>query len=106
VLYRPKKGFNMPMSAWIRGEWNGIIRDILLSDRSQARGYFNRAVIRRWLTEHEQGTKDHGQKLWSLFMLELWFLMNVDGELKRSDSLLTTSSSSAASVSFPTAVIL
>jgi asparagine synthase (glutamine-hydrolysing) len=87
VLYRPKKGFNMPMSGWIRGELNGLVRDTILSDTFNARGYFNRAVIKGWLDEHERGTKDHGQKLWSLFILELWFLMFVDGQLKRSDSI-------------------
>lgn len=87
VLYRPKKGFNMPMSAWIRGELNGLVKETILSDAFHARGYFNRDVIRKWFDEHEQGTKDHGQKLWSLFILELWFLMFVDGRLKRSDSL-------------------
>ncbi len=87
VLYRPKKGFNMPMSAWIRGDLNGLVKDTILSDVSSARGWFNRAVIRRWIEEHERGTHDHGQKLWSLLMLELWFLMFVDGKLKRSDAL-------------------
>ncbi|MDQ1910392.1 asparagine synthase (glutamine-hydrolyzing) [Paenibacillus sp. GD4] len=91
VLYRPKKGFNMPMSAWLRGELNGLVRETLLSEKLNARGYFNRAVIRRWLEEHEQGKADHGQKLWSLFILELWFLMFVDGKLKRSDALVSAS---------------
>jgi asparagine synthase (glutamine-hydrolysing) len=87
VLYRPKKGFNMPMSEWIRGDLNGVVREIILSDKAAGRGYFNRAVIRKWLEEHEQRSQDHGQKLWSLFVLELWFLMFVDGSLKRTDSL-------------------
>lgn len=87
VLYRPKKGFNMPMSDWIRGELNGLVKETLLSDRFKTRGYFNGAVIRQWIDEHERGIRDHGQKLWSLFMLELWFLMFVDQTLKRTDSL-------------------
>jgi asparagine synthase (glutamine-hydrolysing) len=87
VLYRPKKGFNMPMSGWIRGELNGLVRDTLLSGRATGRGYFNTAVIRHWLEEHESGSADHGQKLWSLFILELWFLMFVDGQLQRTNSL-------------------
>ncbi|WP_284641725.1 asparagine synthase (glutamine-hydrolyzing) [Paenibacillus silviterrae] len=89
VLYRPKKGFNMPMSDWVRGELNSLVRETLLSERASRRGYFNRAVIRRWLEEHERGAADHGQKLWSLFILELWFLMFVDGKLKRSDALIS-----------------
>jgi asparagine synthase (glutamine-hydrolysing) len=87
ILYRPKKGFTMPMSAWIRGELNGLVKETILSDRFRARGYFNRDIVRKWLDEHERGIRDHGQKLWSLFILELWFLMFVDGQLKRSDAL-------------------
>jgi asparagine synthase (glutamine-hydrolysing) len=87
VLYRPKKGFNMPMSDWIRGELNGAVKEALLSDRFASRGYFNRFAVGRWIDEHERGIRDHGQKLWSLLMLELWFQMFVDGTLKRSDAL-------------------
>ncbi len=88
VLYRPKKGFNMPMSAWLRGELRGLVRETLLSEKAAARGYFKTETIRRWLEEHDSGKQDHGQKLWSLLILELWFLMFVDKQLTRSDSLL------------------
>jgi asparagine synthase (glutamine-hydrolysing) len=91
ILYRPKKGFNLPMSAWIRGELNSMVKETILSDKCNNRGYFNRPVIRNWVDEHERGTHDHGQKLWSLFILELWFLMFVDEQLKRSDSLAASS---------------
>jgi asparagine synthase (glutamine-hydrolysing) len=87
VVYRPKKGFNLPMSDWIRGGLNGIVKETLYSPAFAARGYFNQTAVRRWMDEHERGARDHGQKLWSLFVLELWFLMFVDGQLKRTDSL-------------------
>lgn len=93
VLYRPKKGFNMPMSDWIRGELNGLVKETLLSETCRSRGYFRQATIRHWLDEHERGAADHGQKLWSLFMLELWFRMFIDRSLKRTVSLSSMVSS-------------
>ncbi|HOX37871.1 MAG TPA: asparagine synthase (glutamine-hydrolyzing) [Candidatus Brocadiia bacterium] len=72
VVKRPKMGFGVPIAEWLRGGFGAITREMLLSDRATARGYFRRETIERLMTEHVQGRADHGYKLWALLMLEMW----------------------------------
>src|SRR5205085_4483615 len=38
ILNRPKMGFPVPFSAWTRGRWNAVAREILLDRRTRERG--------------------------------------------------------------------
>ncbi len=64
----------MPLAAWFRGELRGLARELLLGDR----GWFRREAVERLLDEHEAGRADHGHRLWTLAMLELWLRTYVD----------------------------
>jgi asparagine synthase (glutamine-hydrolysing) len=87
VLYRRKRGFVMPASDWLRGELAPYVRAALDSDRFFDRGWIVPAFVRRMLDEHQQGTTDWGEQLWTLFVLEVWASQTLDGTLARSDSL-------------------
>jgi hypothetical protein len=45
---------------------------MLLEPRSLARGYLNAGEVRRTVSEHREGRRDHGELLWGLLNLELW----------------------------------
>ena len=45
---------------------------------SLKREYFQRERIEQLLAEHTSGRVDHGYRLWSLLMLELWHRQFVD----------------------------
>ncbi|HSM82410.1 MAG TPA: asparagine synthase (glutamine-hydrolyzing) [Nodosilinea sp.] len=87
VLYRPKQGFSPPTSHWLRDDLGPELRAILLSKASRQRGYIAPEVTTLLLDEHQRGKADHGQRLWSLLMLELWFQMFIDKTLSPSDGL-------------------
>jgi asparagine synthase (glutamine-hydrolysing) len=72
VLYRPKRGFALPLGHWMRGELKDLIVNALSEPRTMQRGYFNPKGIRRMLDEHFQGRRDHSPRIWRLLMLELW----------------------------------
>lgn len=76
---RIKRGFGMPVSAWLRREMHGFARETLLSDKASARGYFQPAQVADLLARHDSGKEDHGQRLWALLVLELWHQQYVDG---------------------------
>jgi asparagine synthase (glutamine-hydrolysing) len=73
VLGRPKKGFGMPIGAWLRGPLRELARDLLLGrDGLASTGLTDGAVVARLVDEHERGRVDHRKRLWALLVLELW----------------------------------
>jgi asparagine synthase (glutamine-hydrolysing) len=78
VIGRFKKGFNLPLGRWLRGELAGMARDLLTDDTARTRGLFDVAHVRRLLDEHRAGV-EHGERLWNLTVLELWLRTFVDG---------------------------
>ena len=79
IVNRPKQGFAVPVgrvaarSAVANGRRPA-------AGRPAARSRHLRAVGRaRLWVEHRARSSDHGHRLWSLLMLELWFRQFVDG---------------------------
>jgi asparagine synthase (glutamine-hydrolysing) len=87
LLHRPKQGFSLPTSHWLRGELGEALAPILLSDAARRRGYFRPEAVERLIAEHVRGKVDHGQRLWLLLMLELWFRMFIDRDLMENDGI-------------------
>lgn len=79
VIYRPKHGFAVPVTKWIRKEWEDISRELVLGERALARCNFNPKFLNRIMAEHKWGRRDHGQVIWTLMVLELWFRRMIDG---------------------------
>lgn len=72
ILKRKKMGFGVPIAEWFRGELKDYLRDVLLDPDTLQRGYFQPEAIRTLVTEHINHRHDHGYRLWSLLMFELW----------------------------------
>ena len=75
---RPKMGFGVPVGKWFRGEMRSFVSDILLSDKALNRGIIRPEVLRRYVSQHTSGERDHQFQLWTLLMLELWFQRFID----------------------------
>jgi asparagine synthase (glutamine-hydrolysing) len=86
ILERPKMGFPVPFSSWMRGPWNAVARDVLLDRRSRERGLIDPEAVDRLLTDHaggrpgSPGNQDGGDRIWSLLNLELWHRTFIDGK--------------------------
>ena len=72
VYRRGKMGFGIPLGPWFRGPLKGYWQDHVLSPEALGRGYFRAEALRKLWAEHQEGRRDHGYRLWSLLMLELW----------------------------------
>jgi asparagine synthase (glutamine-hydrolysing) len=72
VLYRPKKGFALPLVHWTRHELKELILTVLLEPRTLQRGYLNARGVRRMLDEHFRQRRNHAGRIWRLLMFELW----------------------------------
>jgi len=72
VLHRPKQGFAVPLSHWMRHELKDLVLSVLLDSSAVQRGYLNPTGVRRLLDEHFQGRRDHSARIWRFLMFELW----------------------------------
>jgi asparagine synthase (glutamine-hydrolysing) len=70
ILYRSKMGFAVPLAAWLRGPLKERVRERLLGARADQGGVFEPEAIRRIVTEHETGARDHSAVLWALLMFD------------------------------------
>jgi asparagine synthase (glutamine-hydrolysing) len=70
VLYRAKMGFNVPLARWFRGPLRARVRQSLLHGAVAQSGWIDLATVRELVDQHEAGSHDHSQPLWSLMMFD------------------------------------
>jgi asparagine synthase (glutamine-hydrolysing) len=87
ALHRPKQGFVIPASQWLRGSLAPLARATLDSPRFLDRGWIRPESVRKLLAQHATGRRDWGQQIWTLMILEIWAQLALDGTLAPSDPL-------------------
>jgi asparagine synthase (glutamine-hydrolysing) len=72
IVARKKRGFSLPLNKWFSNELYAFARDTLLSQAARERGLFDPHGIESLLARQRRG-EDHGDRLWNLVVLELWY---------------------------------
>jgi asparagine synthase (glutamine-hydrolysing) len=70
---RPKRGFNVPISAWLRDPLRDWAEALLDEKRLSEQGLFRTGAVRRLWREHRDGAHDHHNLLWSILMFQAWW---------------------------------
>jgi asparagine synthase (glutamine-hydrolysing) len=72
LVDRPKKGFGVPLAAWLRGPLKDWAAALLDENRLRREGVFHAApVLRKW-REHQSGAHDWSPHLWGVLMTQAW----------------------------------
>ncbi len=87
ILERPKKGFGMPVAAWLAGTLRPLVRDVLAPDSLRATGLFDATAVTRLLDEHDRRAADHRKPLWTLLVFELWRRHHLGGGIVHAESV-------------------
>ncbi len=74
----PREGTESRMTGWMTGDLFQVASKTLLSEQTLGRGYFYPDFIRYLVEEHGSGRQDHTQRLWNLFILEIWHRLFID----------------------------
>ena len=72
IIDRPKKGFGIPVAAWINGPLRELVNDTLSAEALKRVGLFNPKYVQRMLRKHAAREADLRKPLWTLFVFELW----------------------------------
>ena len=72
VLHRPKQGFTVPLTVWLRQELRPLIEDMLSEERIRRSGLFRWSTVRRMLEEHMEYKENHHSRIWALLMFMVW----------------------------------
>jgi asparagine synthase (glutamine-hydrolysing) len=96
IVYRKKMGFPTPWEYWLAGPQLDDLEGMLLEPRSMARNLFRPDAVKTLFAEHRAKFRDHGNRIWRLLNLEIWYRVMIDDE--PSDRVLAFSSPRTAAV--------
>ena len=72
VVGGKKRGFNVPMPAWLAGDLREFMQDTLSPSRIRAHGLFDPRAVERLMREHVERVIDHSRALWTLLVFAVW----------------------------------
>jgi asparagine synthase (glutamine-hydrolysing) len=70
-IYRPKRGFSVPLDRWFRDELQPYLVRELLDPAFLGVG-FSKEGVQKLLSTHARSHEDHAGRLWALLMLKQW----------------------------------
>jgi asparagine synthase (glutamine-hydrolysing) len=76
MVERPKKGFGIPIDAWLKGPLRGWAEALLDEQRLKDEGFFNPSPIRQKWQEHLAGKHNWQYHLWDVLMFQSWLEAN------------------------------
>ena len=74
ILRKKKQGFGLPIAVWLRSDraFQTMVKDTLFDAGARVGRLLQSAFIERLIAEHEEGSWDHADYVWRLFVLEMW----------------------------------
>lgn len=83
LVQGPKRGFGIPIHAWLRGPLRAWAEDLLSAQRLRRGGWVHAEPIRILWREHLEQRNDWGYRLWPVLMFEAWREASGLGEASR-----------------------
>lgn len=73
VMRRPKQGFQIPHTAWLKDQLGDLGRQTWRDSGAAAAGYLDNRIVERLFTEHRRGDADHARLLYAITVFALWW---------------------------------
>jgi asparagine synthase (glutamine-hydrolysing) len=73
IYRRPKAGFEVPISRWLKNELKFLIDQYLAENRIRNQGIFDPEIIKQLVGQHLSGKTDTSWMLWNLIVFQSWY---------------------------------
>ena len=73
IIRGRKRGFSIPVAAWLRGDLEQFARDVLSPETVERQGYLSPEAVTGVLDAHVSGKDDLSRQIWGLLSFTLWF---------------------------------
>ncbi|MDX2034593.1 MAG: asparagine synthase (glutamine-hydrolyzing) [Blastocatellia bacterium] len=81
----PKKGFNVPLGAWMRTKLDRYFDELLPRDYVEREGLFHYDYITHLREEHRSGRRDNAYELFSILIFDAWYRKYITRTLPRKE---------------------
>jgi asparagine synthase (glutamine-hydrolysing) len=79
VIRAPKRGFEVPLTKWLRGDLQALTQDVLLARKGLLADLFERSALERLVNAQDRLEPARwSRRVWLLLMLGLW-----DGSVRK-----------------------
>ncbi|MGE4011282.1 MAG: asparagine synthase (glutamine-hydrolyzing), partial [Alphaproteobacteria bacterium] len=72
VFQRPKRGFEIPIGAWLIGPLRGLVEHAIDPVRLKSQGILRPELPAQWLTDLVSGRRDTSWHLWTVIAFQAW----------------------------------
>jgi asparagine synthase (glutamine-hydrolysing) len=72
LIDRPKQGFAVPISVWLRGALKDWANELLEPAKLEKEGFWNVGTVSWVWREHLSGREDYSFQLWGILMFQAW----------------------------------
>jgi len=73
IVHRPKASFSAPLRAWVRGDLQEVIRDVLVGGELVTSGMIRKDALMQLINDDQSGREDRSKQIWQLLTLEQWY---------------------------------
>ena len=77
LIERPKTGFGIPVSDWLKGPLKEWAEELLDESRLRSQGFFYPEIVRQMWSEHLMGIRNWQSQLWAVLMFQAWLEDNI-----------------------------
>ena len=70
---RPKAGFEVPISRWLKGDLKFMVDEYLSKRKIKEQGIFNPQIVNNLIHSHMSGKTDTSWMLWNLVVFQNWY---------------------------------
>lgn len=72
IVTRRKRGFSIPVAAWLNHDLRGLVHEYLNESRLRREGVFDPPAVSALLDDHARRARNNAKVIWTILMFQVW----------------------------------